>query len=753
MFSKMERSSFNTFMDKYVQYDGVIPDDNYFAGLFDEVPFGPGQEARMYAPFETAVNKGDITGNFTLVSTTSKPDPTDETGQKMDSAMYRKGHSPPSNGQTDWSKVELSCELKATDVKDDPFDDSKGHKTYFPASSDKRRRNLGQIMSYATLVFDRQHRTHHFTVVILGSMARLIRWDRSGLVFTEKFNYRTEPHKLGRFLWCFSRLTPAQRGHDPTVTPVVPGSGDHELMLRRAKNPREVNGRPVGEHAREAFKASLKEDWPWFKMTVHDAAGERKLLVGKPNFIAAGLAGRGTRGYVAVDLADSEGPFVYLKDAWRVDHEGMKKEGDVLAELNAAKVPHIPTLHCHGDVPGQRTQTPDFWKENNKTSAPCPFKSHHHYRIVVKEVGLPLSEFKNGKQLIQLLLDCLKAHLSAYRAGYLHRDISAGNILIYIREVDVSTAKVEGLLTDWELAKRTDDNSEEPRQPDRTGTWQFTSVFASNDAKKPIKIPDELESLLYVLLYIAFHYLPHNCIGLEDFMSAFFDDSRQIGLDFFCGKEKEATIATGELRMTGGKPIVFLRKPLNGYTTSTSNSDSGSQDSVSTDASSVAAPASAPDVFDCPPSAPAAIPRALIHPINDIVCSLLELFQAYYQVHKPKTEAHITLTDVREAPEDENTAFWGRTVLAEVAVLPELIPRAALLEDHMEFGKILASRLAKDDWPEHDKQPDQVDPDWHKQQETLNLKRADLHEGEFETPPGKKPATGNVPQSMPTSRG
>ncbi len=211
------------------------------------------------------MNKGDITGNFTLVSTTSKPDPTDETGQKMDSAMYRKGHSPPSNGQTDWSKVEFSCELKPTDVQDDPFDDSKAHKTYFPASSEKRRHNLGQIMSYATLVFDRQHRTHHFTVIILGSMARLIRWDRSGIVFTEKFNYKTEPHKLGRSLWCFSRLTPAQRGHDPTVTAVVPGSGDHELMLRRAKDPLNVNGRPVGEHAREAFKESLKEDWPWLQ--------------------------------------------------------------------------------------------------------------------------------------------------------------------------------------------------------------------------------------------------------------------------------------------------------------------------------------------------------------------------------------------------------------------------------------------------------------------------------------------------------
>ncbi|KAI0770650.1 hypothetical protein C8Q74DRAFT_1202130 [Fomes fomentarius] len=733
-------------MEKYVRYDGFVPDDNYFAGLFDGVPVAVGQETRMYSIFETVANKDSLLGDFVLVTTLSKLDATELTKQKLDGGLYRKEHAPPSNGRTDWRKVELSWEVKCTEVIDDPVDEQQlGDKPYLPLGSGNATPNLSQIMSHATLVFDRQHRTHHFTVIILDSMARLIRWDRSGIVFTEKFNYKTEPHKLGRFLWCFSRLTPAQRGHDPTVTPVVSGSGDHELMLRRAENPLKVNGCPVGEHAREAFKDSLKEDWPWFKMSVPDTAGERKLLVGKPHFIAAGLVGRGTRGYIAVDLADPEGPFVYLKDAWRVDHERRKKEGDVLAELNAAKVPHIPTLHCHGDVPGQRTQTQDFWKETNRTSSPCPFKSHHHYRIVVKEVGLPLSEFKNGEQLIQLLLDCLDAHCSAYEAGYLHRDISVGNILIYIREVDGAKAEVEGLLTDWELAKRTDDNSEEA---DRTGTWQFKSVFAANDGKKVVKIPDELESFLYVLLYIAFHYLPHNCIGLEDFMSSFFDDAQQAGLDFFCGEKKQATIATGDLRMAGGKLVVFLREPLNGKTNTTSTCVSGWQGSVSTDACSVAAPASAPT--------PAAMPPALIHPINDIVCSLLEFFQAYYQVHNPKIEHNTltkALTKVREVPQDKYVARWGRrTVLAEVAVLPQLVARAARLENHRAFGKILASRMAKDDWPENDNQPDQVNPDWHNHRETFNLKRASLHEAEFETPPSKKQKleTGKVLRLMPT---
>ena len=38
-------------------------------------------------------------------------------------------------------------------------------------------------------------------------------------------------------------------------------------------------------------------------------------------------------------------------------------------------------------------------------------KEHRHYRIVVKEVGKPIYEFSNGKQLVKILSDCV---LGAY---------------------------------------------------------------------------------------------------------------------------------------------------------------------------------------------------------------------------------------------------------------------------------------------------------------------------------------------------
>ncbi|KAI0770656.1 hypothetical protein C8Q74DRAFT_1276729, partial [Fomes fomentarius] len=479
-----------TFMADFVQYHDFIPDNDYFAGLFDGVPTDDIEDA-MYDPFITAANSKDILDDFVFALTPHKPDPTDLSRQKMDCAMYRKGSPPPTTGRADWAKVELSIEMKPDEKLDDPFDDTR--LPHYPYESDKRKHNLGQMLTYATLVFDRQHRTHHFTVIIFGSMARLVRWDRSGLVFTEKFNYKTEPHKLGKFLWCYARMTPSERGHDDTVTRVIRGSDEYNLMRRRAVTPRTEKGHVVDEHARTAFEASLKDDWPWFKVTVNDEAGHREFLVGKPNFIAAGLAGRGTRGYVALDVDDPDGPFVYLKDAWRVDHERIQKEGDILSQLNAAKVPHIPTLHCHGDVPDQKTKTQDTWKKVYGTDKACPLKAHQHYRLVVKEVGIPLSEFKTGKELVLALLDCIDAHRHAYKAGFLHRDISAGNILLYPRITDSGVVKIAGLLADWELAKRVADDDDEPRQPDRTGTWQFQSALALSDASKVVKIPDELE--------------------------------------------------------------------------------------------------------------------------------------------------------------------------------------------------------------------------------------------------------------------
>ncbi|KAI0364874.1 hypothetical protein BV20DRAFT_982916 [Pilatotrama ljubarskyi] len=176
----------------------------------------------------------------------------------------------------------------------------------------------------------------------------------------------------------------------------------------------------------------------------------------------------------------------------------------------------------------------------------CPLRRHMHYRIVVEEVAMPLSEIQCGRQLVQVVFDCLLAHWDATeKAQLLHRDVSGGNVLILPRLTRDSRSgktwlKWRGLLADWEMSKPIHDKEElrRPRQPPRTGTWQFLSVGMLGHKPRAPGIPDELESLLYVILYYAVRYLSSNCEDAAAFLETFFDAHTVANGVSTCGQAK-----------------------------------------------------------------------------------------------------------------------------------------------------------------------------------------------------------------------
>ena len=100
--------------------------------------------------------------------------------------------------------------------------------------------------------------------------------------------------------------------------------------------------------------------------------------------------------------------FVFLKDAWRVDHDGVEREGATLRYLNGHKVQFVPTLLYHGDL-GQVTSSQDHWRAFHPEADRLPLKRHSHYRLVMKEVGLPLEEFQeSSSELCKALFCCLQ---------------------------------------------------------------------------------------------------------------------------------------------------------------------------------------------------------------------------------------------------------------------------------------------------------------------------------------------------------
>ncbi|KIJ09028.1 hypothetical protein PAXINDRAFT_53332, partial [Paxillus involutus ATCC 200175] len=75
----------------------------------------------------------------------------------------------------------------------------------------------------------------------------------------------------------------------------------------------------------------------------------------------------------------------------------------------------------------------------------------------------------------------------------LHRDISPGHIIL--------TDDGEGLLIDWELAKKVVDNVAKRRG--RTGTWQFMSAVLLRNPGMTHTLQDDIESFLHVLVWAS----------------------------------------------------------------------------------------------------------------------------------------------------------------------------------------------------------------------------------------------------------
>ncbi|KAI0763074.1 hypothetical protein BD413DRAFT_616528 [Trametes elegans] len=448
-------------------------------------------ESKVAKTFTNLINKHQLTKGMKLALSQLRSDKDESSKQRVDGAFFKTKRAP-KDGKPHWADQLVSVEFNSDKAANDPFDDLLER---IDTEVEPRMRVRARLIAYAELVFKYQHHTALYILLIIGRSFRVIRYDRSGMVTTPRIDYVEKPELLIEFLWRISHASDETLGIDPTAIRLAPGTSESKLMLTMAKEvatdlPYECitvteaqTKAPVFTYVREMFRKSLQSSWPWWKLQVPQPDGtDREFLVGKPYHIDKGMAGRGTLGYVA--LMPEE-----------------KKFGDTLQELKEKGVMNIPTFICHGDIPGQTTQTPDVWQEiqakkdkkaassanspgftpgragsDSPTPAPTgtsrkrvlaedngtpkdtphpdydehleqaaaqrPLRRHVHYRLVVEEVGLYLKHFVSGYHLLNIIYDCLGAPEAAGRlANVLHRDISGGNILIHPRfETDDSTS-------------------------------------------------------------------------------------------------------------------------------------------------------------------------------------------------------------------------------------------------------------------------------------------------------------------------
>ncbi|KAF8218872.1 hypothetical protein L208DRAFT_1096653, partial [Tricholoma matsutake] len=102
---------------------------------------------------------------------------------------------------TDSSKVEMFLKFKWKS-SDDPFcDDGKTVKSFL-RDTKAAKDTLGQITAYAAAQLGSQFCTHIYSVLIIKDTARILRWDRSGMLVTEAIKYN-ESHHLTEFFHCY----------------------------------------------------------------------------------------------------------------------------------------------------------------------------------------------------------------------------------------------------------------------------------------------------------------------------------------------------------------------------------------------------------------------------------------------------------------------------------------------------------------------------------------------------------------------
>ena len=90
-------------------------------------------------------------------------------------------NSPRSNAErADVESAELMVEAKSNE-QDDPFK-VKPTVEGFLCDDERARQTLGQLTSYATAHLAAQFRTHVFSVLRFPKSARLMRWDRAGII-------------------------------------------------------------------------------------------------------------------------------------------------------------------------------------------------------------------------------------------------------------------------------------------------------------------------------------------------------------------------------------------------------------------------------------------------------------------------------------------------------------------------------------------------------------------------------------------
>ncbi|PIL26920.1 hypothetical protein GSI_10058 [Ganoderma sinense ZZ0214-1] len=363
-----------------------------------------------------------------------------------------------------------------------------------------------------------------YGIILCGSEFRLTWTDRGGVMLSPKYSLLD-----GDGLRTFIRIV---------------------LRLTWEMSPYEL-GQDTSTEYVECHKSLGRTDYPDLRVRMGGPGDNRTWTTfGNPLWLSHTLFGRGTSVWRV--LTDEGSPGI-LKVAWRTvnrtgEQEIYKRIHEIVegAQRTISGMVNLKSVGG-GDVYFKGTAlsiptTVSNLRPWNTTAQPILDMQLH--RVVFDDVGKPLWKYKSEEQLFRAMHMALVAHRDLCSLGILHRDISAGNILIRLnpvkleegkfeeREMDIE--KTEGFLTDFEFASLPRSESEGPqtvRGDQMTGTVAFMASSLLRDIwnAKPGEAvsrteAQDIESFAWVFVYVVYKHALENFKMKQDEKKALKDE-------------------------------------------------------------------------------------------------------------------------------------------------------------------------------------------------------------------------------------
>ncbi|KAF9478065.1 hypothetical protein BDN70DRAFT_944470, partial [Pholiota conissans] len=349
----------------------------------------------------------------------------------------------------------------------------------------------GQITAYAGLALSMNFRRHFFSMLILGRFARFIRWDRRGAIVTHRFDYTKRPRFIFEFYRRYGQLSPIQRGFDPTATRRILTAAYKKAFGKY----HDIYG--GGDFSIQPSKSLTGDDC--FHIVVKDSVSgvEETFVVPPPRYVHGCLMPfkRGTkRSLACLYLGDkTPGAMFFIKDSWQEESSRTVREADIYRKLKAASAQYVASMRLGGDVNHMVTVSQD-WLDVKFRRMVC-------HRLVLETVAESLSTFTWCKILLSCIADAVEG-TKVILTGILHRDLSAGNIMI-VR--NMKTKEWNGVLINWDMCILWQEQKGKARSG-RIGTRPFISTNILTNQNPSHSLCDDIESAFWVLLYHALLY-------------------------------------------------------------------------------------------------------------------------------------------------------------------------------------------------------------------------------------------------------